>query len=461
VHEEVVKRILAARKVLKITWVCLLLACLAVALLVSIIAVSFASEYPGGLRHFPLSWVFYPYEPLFLGLTAVMTPAVLIYAWSEVHDLSQPYRDGLNETATDDLVGALYQRAASNRRDMAYGIWAILHKLGASSLPEPTYDADDETEIPLLYRQLTVNLLEVTKNLRILYIAAARRLQDTPSWVPDWSTYKSNAWRDLPGFPGTDQLSMHRGIPSEMKEIIDKERARQRVTIDPTHGILTVLAEDTGAICGCISFRSTSKILSDSDRDSHSENMRAMLQWADWAGELGCSVAAIFYTPPVPELAQEVSPLSAGAAWPSRKARDQWACLLAAPMRDKLNLYFTRWMDGMEVPRWFSKFMTTQICLCTLIAELKRKVCYVSVSAKPGNFRLLACSEETQVDDRVIRVCGLLSPIVMRKRGKLGNAVTIISPTQFQGQAAVGEPKSTNEGRGTILEDRFVDYHIH
>jgi hypothetical protein len=51
---------------------------------------------------------------------------------------------------------------------MAYGIWAILHKLGASSLPEPTYDADDETEIPLLYRQPTVNLLEVTKNLRIL-----------------------------------------------------------------------------------------------------------------------------------------------------------------------------------------------------------------------------------------------------------------------------------------------------
>lgn len=168
VHEEVVKRILAARTVLKITWVCLLLACLAVALLVSIIAVSFASGYPDGLRHFPLSWVFYPYEPLFLGLTAVMTPAVLIYAWSEVRDLSQPYRDGLNETATDDLVGALYQRAASNRRDMAYGIWAILHKLGASSLPEPTYDADDETEIPLLYRQPTVNLLEVTKNLRIL-----------------------------------------------------------------------------------------------------------------------------------------------------------------------------------------------------------------------------------------------------------------------------------------------------
>ncbi|KAB2104962.1 hypothetical protein AG0111_0g7193 [Alternaria gaisen] len=455
------ERILAARKVLKITWVCLLLACLAVALLVSIIAISFASEYPGSLRHFPLSWVFYPYEPLFLGSTAVMVPAVLLYAWSEVRDLSQPYRDGLNEMATDDLVGALYQRAASNRRNMAYGICAILHKFGASSLPEPTYDADAETEIPLVYRQLTVNLLEVTGNLRILYIAAARRLQDTAPWVPDWSTYKSNAWRDLPGSPGIDQLSMHRGIPFEMKEIMEKERALQRVTIHPTHGILTVLAENTGAICGCISFRSRGKTLSDSDKDSHSENMRGMLQQADWAGELGCSVAAISYTPPVPELAHEVSPLSPGAAWPSRKARDQWACLLAAPMRDKLNLYLTRWMDGMEVPRWFSKFMTTQICLCTLIAELKRKVCYVSVSAKPGNFRLLACSEETQVDDRVIRVCGLLSSIVMCKRGELGNSVTIISPTQFQGRAAFGEPKSTNKDRGTILEDRFVEYHIH
>ena len=85
----------------------------------------------------------------------------------------------------DSLVGALYQIAATNRRDMAYGIWAILRNLGAIDLPKPAYDADDGTQIPLVYWQLTINLLQVTGNLRMLYIAAGRRLQDTPSWVPD------------------------------------------------------------------------------------------------------------------------------------------------------------------------------------------------------------------------------------------------------------------------------------
>ncbi|OWY51408.1 HET-like protein [Alternaria alternata] len=456
-HEGVVRKVLAARRTLKITWVCFVLACLTAALLVGVVGTC-STEIPELGIKFRFD---YSTELVYMMLTVGAIPGTVFYAWMEVRDFFNPFRRDLDDTGSDTLVGALYQRAATNSKDMAYGIWAILPKIGASVLPKPAYDADDGTQIPLVYWQLTVSLLQMTGNSRILFIAATRRMQNTPSWVPDWSTFKSNAWRDLPGFPGTDLLRGHPRISPETKEMVKKERAHQRVSIDPTQRILSVLAEDTGAICGCVSFQSTSKTFEALERNSHLQNMRSMLQWASWAENIGCKVSGFFFPPPNHELALEVTPLSAGATSPGWRDRTQWEKLLRKPRRDKLNIYLTRWMDGVKVPRWFLKFMSTQIYLCTLFAELKRKICYVSISDEPGKFRLLVCSAETQVNDRLIRLCGLPSPMVMRKHGELANSVSIISPTALQGQGARRKSKSRNEGSEISLENQFVEYHIH
>ncbi|CAN9409200.1 unnamed protein product [Alternaria alternata] len=456
-HEGVVRKVLAARRTLKITWVCFVLACLTAALLVGVVGTC-STEIPKLGIKFRFD---YSTELVYMMLTVGAIPGTVFYAWMEVRDFFNPFRRDLDDTGSDTLVGALYQRAATNSRDMAYGIWAILPKIGASVLPKPAYDADDGTQIPLVYWQLTVSLLQVTGNSRILFIAATRRMQNTPSWVPDWSTFKSNAWRDLPGFPGTDFLRGHPRISPETKEMVKKERAHQRVSIDPTQRILSVLAEDTGAICGCVSFQSTSKTFEALERNSHLQNMRSMLQRASWAENIGCKVSGFFFPPSNHELALEVTPLSAGATSPGWRDRTQWEKLLRKPRRDKLNIYLTRWMDGVKVPRWFLRFMSTQIYLCTLFAELKRKICYVSISDEPGKFRLLVCSAETQVNDRLIRLCGLPSPMVMRKHGELANSVSIISPTALQGQGARRKSKSRNEGSEISLENQFVKYHIH
>lgn len=438
-REQDVMMILASLRILTTGLICCVLAFLVMTL------INFAAER----------------QPVYVGVTAGVILVLLVYSWFELRVFPPPHRGNLNGTVPDSLVGALYQRAATNRRDMAYGIWAILRNLGATDLPKPAYDADDGTQIPLVYWQLTINLLQVTGNLRMLYIAAGRRLQGTPSWVPDWSSFKSNAWRDLPGFPGTDLLRAHPRILFEAKEIVKKERAHQRVSIDPTQRILSVLAEDTGAICGCVSFQSTSETFEALERNSHLENMRSMLQWASWAENIGCKVSGFFFPPPNHELALEVTPLSAGGTRLGWRDRTQWEKLLAKPRRDKLNIYLTRWMDGVKVPRWFLRFMSTQIYLCTLLAELNRKICHVSISDEPGKFRLFVCSAETQVNDRLIRLCGLLSPIVMRKHGELTNSVSIISPTALQGQGARRKSKSRNEGSEISLENQFVEYHIH
>ncbi|CAN9419581.1 unnamed protein product [Alternaria alternata] len=153
-HEEIVRKVLAARRTLKIAWVCFVLACLTAALLVGIVGTC-STEIPELGINFRFD---YGTELVYMILTVGAIPGTVLYAWIEVRDFFNPFRRDLDDTGSDSLVGALYQRAATNPRDMAYGIWAILPKLGATVLPKPAYDAADGTQIPLVYWQLTNTL---------------------------------------------------------------------------------------------------------------------------------------------------------------------------------------------------------------------------------------------------------------------------------------------------------------
>lgn len=452
-HETIVKKILSTRRWLLSTVSGILLAFTMISLLLGVVSIC-ARKYPRWGVSFQLEGTT---ENLFMFIGCFATVYCLMFFWFAVRPTYQSYRGDIKETASDDLVGALYQRAATDPRDMAYGIWAVLRKRGASDLSAPEYDVAKERQIPLLYRQLTVHLIQTTGNLRFLHIAAARRLPGTPSWIPDWSTFNSNTWREVPGFPGTDLHGMAVSYPPDSEDRLSKHRAHQIVSLDSNQSVLTVLAKETGVICGCISFYPiTATALETDEKRAHLENLRSMLRWADWAQTIGCKIWAVFYTKPFHELL----PISAGATWPSPKDRTNWGKTLSGSRRDSLEANLDLWMNGNKVPRWFRKFMTTQICLCTLVAELKRSICYVSISARPGTFCLLACSDETRVHDRTLTVCGLPGSIVVRKRNELDNAVEIISPTFMQGAATVGN-QGINHFGDTAIENLFVEYHFH
>lgn len=456
-HEAFVKKIVVARQVWKTTWPCLLLL-LSTTFIVLAAASTYAMNHPGQVVRFRLTnqttGAFFIFGvPCFIHALNFIIVVVLPMYRAE-------YRGDIMETAVDDLVGALYQRAATDPRDMAYGIWAILRKRGAQGLPDPTYENNKENQISVIYRQLTVHLTKVTSNLRFLHLAAATRLPKSPSWVPDWSTFKSNTWGDLPGFPGTDIYAIQQVNSSEDKARLKKYRAYQRISIDPTQSILTVLARDTGAIRSYVTFHAIGGALEMEERRAHMENLRGMLQWATWTESIGCKIAATYFTKP--GRSPELTPLSAVVTWPSQKDRLSWLKVFSGSKRNNLNTYLTSWMDGAKVPSWFSKFMATQTCLCTFIAETKRKICYVSLSAKPGKFYLLACARETEVDDRVISVCGLPGFIVMRKCGNLDNSVELVSPSLPLGaENNFWHPRITHDGGSIPLERQFVEYNIH
>ncbi|KAH7119794.1 heterokaryon incompatibility protein-domain-containing protein [Dendryphion nanum] len=84
----------------------------------------------------------------------------------------------------DDFIDAIITRKATNPKDMAFGLHSVLRRRMTEDIGKPDYDA------PLgeIYRDLTIHLLQTTKQLRFLIPAADRSSPDQPTWVPDWAS---------------------------------------------------------------------------------------------------------------------------------------------------------------------------------------------------------------------------------------------------------------------------------
>jgi hypothetical protein len=96
-------------------------------------------------------------------------------------------------TTTALLIDELYSRKATERKDMAYGVCAILQRLGATNLPAPDYSHTTGD----VYRRLTTCIMMATRSLDTLLLAAFQNLQEQPSWVPDWSAHGEHVWQNL------------------------------------------------------------------------------------------------------------------------------------------------------------------------------------------------------------------------------------------------------------------------
>jgi hypothetical protein len=88
----------------------------------------------------------------------------------------------------EDIVVGLYSRTATEPKDMAFGVWAVLERGGAVNLPAPIYSHDTGD----VHRIFTIHLAHITQSLELLLLAAIRGVSGQPSWVPDWSAHKSH-----------------------------------------------------------------------------------------------------------------------------------------------------------------------------------------------------------------------------------------------------------------------------
>ncbi|KAK8001706.1 hypothetical protein PG991_013928 [Apiospora marii] len=100
------------------------------------------------------------------------------------------YSKQANHVPSDGLAISLYCRKAKDPKDMAFGMWAVLKRAGASNLPAP----DDSLGLGHVYWIFSSQLITTTQRLDLLLLAAAKGVHGEPSWVPDWSAYGNNDW---------------------------------------------------------------------------------------------------------------------------------------------------------------------------------------------------------------------------------------------------------------------------
>lgn len=168
-----------------------------------------------------------------------------------------------NQKFTDDFIHGLYARRATKPEDMAFGAWGVLEKYHKSRLPEPDHSRD----IGAVYQVFTVHLLKATTSLELLILAASARLQNRPSWVPDWSAGGSQPFGSFEKFLNTQD---HRVVLRSHVE----SSSPYHYFRDATYSVLTVRAREFGAVGNVRGFQITQDEFDDREIGAHLENIR-------------------------------------------------------------------------------------------------------------------------------------------------------------------------------------------
>jgi hypothetical protein len=298
-------------------------------------------------------------------------------------------------SADEDLLEGLYSRKATNPKDMAYGMWSILHSLGVTDLQEPSYIMDIEQ----IYHMFTVHLIKITRSLDFLPMAAAQGLPGSPTWVPDWSAVDRHKWTSYGDHPGVNYIGWSFDALKDMARDRHWERQEQILLVDEDEAFLTVSAACLGRIQDYAVFHRTSDWIISSEKDLHTENLRNMILCAEWTIDQGYPMARTILTYSAAAITQ---PSTKSENWEKRFHRSQ-----RADLQEMLN----RWINQIEVPAWFGEFMRNQVPMCNLLAQQDRKICQAVINNEPY---LTACSHNAQIYDHIIRIKGLPRLLVVR-----------------------------------------------
>lgn len=346
------------------------------------------------------------------------------------------------------LVG-LYSRTATNLKDMAFGMWAILERGGAVNLPAPNYSLDTGD----IYRIFAVQIAQITQSLDLLLLAAVRGVPGQPSWVPDWSAYKKHEWGE-----NVEQLQP---TNEHGENIIYRKKSGLGVRptayfeVDDTQTILTVRARPVCDIGMCFRFQCTNDDFSESERGIHIENLRLMLICATWKPTRWACVDSsiihefsfpgtlldIFRVDPISPLAgrnpQQIQSWISFCVTNSNRAPSQVLFLL----RNNQNVF------------------SIQIAMCNLAAAGVRIPFSARSPDNPSGPIFGTCSPKVQVGDQVVRVKGVPQLLIVRAHHDAGRSVKIVSPAVlFRPVELLTEMVETHGNRE--LEEQYVKYQI-
>lgn len=298
--------------------------------------------------------------------------------------------------ATNNFIDALYTRTATNPKDMAYGLWAVLEKQSSRKFEPPNYDYD----VGRIYRDFTIQVMTVTASVESLLYAASCSIDGQPSWIPDWAACRQNQWKaSFTTKLVTDDYGNNIGTADQ--------NSLARFSIDETTLVIAVQAYRVATISCCARLRRTSGEFNSDERDVHLENLR----WLDMQQTMEEMSAGYFVDGPWDRFRAKRDVF---LCWRGNKSPQQTLAALE-------NLASTGDPEGI-VAAYFKGFLSM---------KLERKVGFIAPYAHPNlmpECSGLCSAGRVEVGDFIIRVQGLKQPLLVRLCGDSGRKVRIQSP---------------------------------
>jgi len=335
---------------------------------------------------------------------------------------------------TDDMVNAIYTRQATDPRDMAFGMWAVLEKRAATKLEVPDYSQD----IGNVYHSLAVYLIRMTSSLDPLLYAAAESYPNQPSWVPNWAACEEHGWG-----PNVGEITVTDDYGNGVAHSASRSDSLH-IDIRTSESILAVHAYHVATISMHVKLNETSDQWVTGEDDLHLRNVR----WIHW-----CAAQKI---------QREWWQLTPAYYWwdtPSLVRRTLWNLFIHASRKRSASEVHALLKSTLLASPPLRFIRETFIARCNLLARGKKAVFIAQYPGAPARQCHGCCSIKGEVGDQIIRVKGLAQLLLVRACPGEANAVKIIGPVVLWG--ALEQGRKISPSNDVVSESQYTEYYIH
>ncbi|KAK7976649.1 hypothetical protein PG989_015112 [Apiospora arundinis] len=358
---------------------------------------------------------------------------------------------GSSDFANEGFTIGLYHRNAKERRDMAFGMWAVLERGGALNLPAP----DASLDYPDIYRTFATHISQITQRADLILLAAIQGFDDQPSWVPDWSAHGNNNWAyDVAAIDKSDDF----GDRSNLRAL--STRPQVSFVFKERDTVLSIRARHVCEVYNCFRFQQANARDPDESVDAiHLDNLRIILELASsrplfpagssrafvneaFGFETMTSIATFTNSNLFPFFILETLDLELEETMPQlNKAQfTRWRSFCISNCRKTPAEAMTLLQNAPDIRQ-------IQITMCNLLSSENKTLFYAATAGNKPWTKIFGCgSHGVENGDSIVRFQGVPQRLIVRKifpsTARGGHAVKLVSPCH----------ESANEHKPTPLE---------
>ena len=207
-------------------------------------------------------------------LIGVFNNTVYLMSRNMDHTVRRPRRKYLRHnlvtwpeesSAKNIILSAIWTRQCKENKDFNFGTRNLMQALIRANL----YPLKYSCSLSEVYKELTVNLIELTRSPELILAALRSQVPDAPSWTVDWPMRTS--WRKH-----QSDFERDNGL---FYDLTAAPMPQGSVEFDPEHpNVLRIRAWTLGRVTAVLNFERLEDTNHSGQRSKHLHNLRALLQ---------------------------------------------------------------------------------------------------------------------------------------------------------------------------------------